>query len=218
MTSPFSLVIFDCDGVLVSTGPVEPEVRDRLLREQGVLTDKEALTRDLYGMTNEQIWDFLEANYDITVTPEFAQRYISLCHAAFETATTAIDGVAEVVALVRGAGIPLCVASNGPHEQMQVTLRVTGHLPYFEGAVFSAYDVANAKPAPDLFLHAAKTMGFQPSECAVIEDGPGGVLAGVAAGMTVFQYMGGGMMAAVAHPRVTTFRTMVELPRLLGLA
>jgi len=83
MTSPYSLVIFDCDGVLVSTGPVEPEVRDLLLREQGIITDKAALTRDLYGMTNEQIWAFLEANYGIEITPAFAQRYIRECHAAF---------------------------------------------------------------------------------------------------------------------------------------
>lgn len=217
MTSPYSLVIFDCDGVLVSTGPVEPDVRDLLLREQGIITDKAALTRDLYGMTNEQIWAFLETTYGIEITPAFAERYISECHTAFETSTTAIDGSPEVVALVRSAGIPFCVASNGPHEQMQVTLRVTGHMPHFEGAIFSAYDVPSPKPAPDLFLHAARTMGFDPAVCAVIEDGPGGVQAGVAAGMQVFQYMGGGMTAAIEHPRVTTFSRMAELPRLLGL-
>ncbi len=65
---------------------------------------------------------------------------------------------------------------------------VTGLLPYFEGKLFSVKDVSRGKPYPDVYLYAAKTMGFEPSECIVIEDTPLGVAGGIAAGMTVFGY------------------------------
>jgi HAD superfamily hydrolase (TIGR01509 family) len=205
------------DGVLVHLGPVEPKVRDGLLREQGIITDIEAVTLELHGFTNEQIFAHLETKYGAVITPDFENRYISLCYEEFETSVTVIEGAADVVARLRAANVPICVASNGPHDQMQITLRVTGHMPSFEGAIFSAYDVPLPKPAPDLFLHAAKTMGFAPSRCVVIEDSPGGVRAGVAAGMDVLQFIAHRVTDVVDHPRVRTFNAMSELPGLLGL-
>jgi HAD superfamily hydrolase (TIGR01509 family) len=217
MSCPYDLVIFDCDGVLVHLGPVEPRVRDRLLREQGIITDIDTLSREMWGFTNEQIFAHLEAKYGAVITPDFGERYISLCYAEFEISVTAIEGVADVISKLCAAGVPICVASNGPHEQMQITLRVTGHMPYFEGAIFSAYDVPLPKPAPDLFLHAAKTMGFEPWRSVVIEDSAGGVQGGIAAGMDVLQFAAYAMTNVVGHPRVRTFKTMAELPGLLGL-
>jgi HAD superfamily hydrolase (TIGR01509 family) len=218
MSCPYDLVIFDCDGVLVHLGNVEPLVRDRLLREQGIVTDIDVVTRELFGFTNEQIFAHLETEYGAVITPDFGERYISLCYQEFETSVYAIDGVADVVARLKASAVPICVASNGPHDQMQITLRVTGHMPYFEGAIFSAYDVPLPEPEPDLFLHAAKTMGFEPARCVVIEDSPGGVRGGVAAGMDVLHFIAHGIPGVVDHPRVRTFSTMRELPLLLGLA
>jgi HAD superfamily hydrolase (TIGR01509 family) len=217
MPCPYQLITFDCDGVLVTTGPVETEVRDMLLREQGIITDREILNRDLFGMTNEQIYAHLEAHYGAVITPEFGHRYTSLCYAEFETCTAAVQGAPEIVAMVHAAGIPSCVASNGPHEQMKITLRVTGLMPYFEGRVFSAYDVPNPKPAPDLFLHAANVLGVAPEHCVVIEDSAGGVQGGIAAGMHVLQFSAYEIALAVEHAKVTPFRSMAELPALLGL-
>jgi HAD superfamily hydrolase (TIGR01509 family) len=217
MPCPYALIIFDCDGVLVLTGPVEPRVRDQLLREQGIVTDSEVLSRDLFGMTNEQIYAHLETHYGAVITPEFGSRYTSLCYGEFETSTTAVAGAPEVVALVQAAGISSCVASNGPHAQMEITLRVTGLMPYFEGRVFSAYDVARPKPEPDLFLHAAKTLGFRPEQCVVIEDSVGGVLGGVAAGMDVLQFSAYEMAQIIDHPKVRGFSSMSQLPGLLEL-
>jgi HAD superfamily hydrolase (TIGR01509 family) len=217
MPCPYELIIFDCDGVLVLTGPVEPRVRDLLLREQGIVTDSEVLSRHLFGMTNEQIYAHLETHYGAVITPEFTSRYTSLCYVEFETSTTAVEGAPEIVALVQAAGIPSCVASNGPHEQMEITLRVTGLTPYFEGRIFSAYDVARPKPEPDLFLHAANVMGVAPEHCIVIEDSVGGVLGGLAAGMDVLQFSAYEMAQVVDHPRVRSFSSMSQLPGLLGL-
>jgi beta-phosphoglucomutase-like phosphatase (HAD superfamily) len=100
---------------------------------------------------------------------------------------------------------------------MRVTLGATGLLSHFGGSLFSAMDVARGKPSPDLFLHAAQTMGAAPGRCAVVEDTRLGVEAGMAAGMAVFGYAGG----AYADPQhlqgagATVFFDMRELPQLL---
>ena len=99
---------------------------------------------------------------------------------------------------------------------MATTLGATGLLARFSGRIFSAVDVERGKPAPDIFLHAASSSGVQPHDCAVIEDSPAGVTAGVAAGMTVFGYcahtLERRLLAAGAH---YTFNSMAKLPALL---
>jgi beta-phosphoglucomutase-like phosphatase (HAD superfamily) len=78
------------------------------------------------------------------------------------------------------------VASNGPRHKIELVLGLTGLLPWFEQRIFSAYDIGAWKPAPDLFLHAARQMGLAPADCAVVEDSASGIAAGLAAGMRVF--------------------------------
>jgi beta-phosphoglucomutase-like phosphatase (HAD superfamily) len=84
--------------------------------------------------------------------------------------------------------VPYCVASNGEHALMRVKLASTGLLGRFEGRRFSSSDVARPKPAPDLFLHAASSLGVAPVRCVVIEDSPLGVQGGRAAGMDVIAF------------------------------
>jgi beta-phosphoglucomutase-like phosphatase (HAD superfamily) len=99
---------------------------------------------------------------------------------------------------------------------MATTLGATGLLPRFRDRIFSAADVARGKPAPDIFLYAASRCGVEPGGCAVIEDSPAGVVAGVAAGMTVYGYS-----AFTPEPRLLeagahhTFNNMAKLPALL---
>ncbi|MBM3368377.1 MAG: HAD-IA family hydrolase [Betaproteobacteria bacterium] len=92
--------------------------------------------------------------------------------------------------------VPYCVASNSIAERVRVSLGATGLLERFEGRMFSADEVAQPKPAPDLFLHAARRMGVEPGARTVIEDSVTGVRAALAAGMTVLGYAG----AAHADP------------------
>ena len=99
-----------------------------------------------------------------------------------------VPGIAELLDALDRAGIPYVVASNGEHAKMETTLGVTGLLPRFEGRRFSSMDVARPKPAPDLFLHAARRMGISPERCVVVEDSPLGVQGASAAGMTVIGY------------------------------
>src|SRR6478735_811247 len=110
-----------------------------------------------------------------------------------------------------------CVASSGSHEKMRRTLGKTGLLRRFQGRIYSATEVANGKPAPDLFLHAAASLGAAPRRCAVVEDSAYGVQAARAAGMHVFAYAGGVTPASrLAGPGTTVFSDMRQLPELIA--
>jgi HAD superfamily hydrolase (TIGR01509 family) len=125
-----------------------------------------------------------------------------------------IPGVREVL---EGLSVPYCIASSGDLDKMRITLGTTGLLPLFDGRYYSATQVPNGKPAPDVFLFAADRMGAAPARTAVIEDSVNGVLAGRAAGMTVFGFAG-----LVPAPRLVeagahqTFEHMRQLPALLA--
>src|SRR5262245_56557077 len=126
---------------------------------------------------------------------------------------TPVEGIREVL---DDLAIPYCIASSGDHDKMRATLGATGLLPLFVGKLFSVTEVARAKPAPDVFLYAARKMGAAPERTVVIEDSVNGVIAGSAAGMTVYGFAGlfsrERLAAAGAH---ATFTRMSELPALL---
>ncbi len=125
---------------------------------------------------------------------------------------------AELLGDLAAAGVPTCVASSGTHDKMGRTLRTTGLWELVEGRIFSATEVARGKPAPDLFLHAAASVGAVPARCAVIEDSVFGVRGAVAAGMTVFGYVAGlAPPGALAAAGAVPFERMEELlPMLTG--
>jgi HAD superfamily hydrolase (TIGR01509 family) len=132
---------------------------------------------------------------------------------------TPVEPIEGVVETLDALTIPACVVSNGTLRKMQTTLGVTGLLPRFEGRLFSADMGIAGKPAPDLFLAAAKTLGAAPARTVVVEDSPTGVEGAIAAGMAVFGYAGEDytdpeeLKSAGAH----VFRDMRELPALLAL-
>jgi HAD superfamily hydrolase (TIGR01509 family) len=126
----------------------------------------------------------------------------------------AVDGIEDALAELR---LPHCVASSGSHAKLQRTLGQTGLLHRFEGRIFSATEVRNGKPAPDLFLHAAGILGADPGRCAVVEDSAHGVQAARAAGMHAFAYAGGVTPAQrLAGPGTTVFHDMRQLPDLIA--
>jgi len=136
--------------------------------------------------------------------------------AAFKTELRATPGIEQTLDALDAVGLPYCVASSGDHEKMNTTLGITGLLPRFAGRIFSVTQVAHGKPAPDIYLFAAAQMNAVPSSCAVVEDTPPGVRAGVAAGMTVFGFCAftpaEKLRAAGAQQ---TFDDMQRLPQLL---
>jgi HAD superfamily hydrolase (TIGR01509 family) len=186
-------------------------LESELLSELGwPLTPEEVADRFLGRTAAEMMREVEERLPDLPMGWEaaFEQR----AREALEQELRAVDGVAEALDRI---SIPTCVASSGTHEKMRLTLSVTGLWERFEGRIFSAADVEQGKPAPDLFLHAAKEMGVEPAACAVVEDSPFGIQAAHAAGMTAFAYAGGIMPAERLDSAEVVFDDMRTLPGLL---
>jgi HAD superfamily hydrolase (TIGR01509 family) len=206
-------VIFDCDGVLVDSERIAVRVDAEMLAELGWPLSEQEVVERFMGRTTEDMLRAIEAEV-ADLEPgwevEFDRRY----RAALEAELAPVDGVVEALDAI---DIPTCVASSGSHDKLRFTLGHTGLYPRFEGRIFSAHDVARGKPAPDLFLHAARSMGADPAACAVVEDSRYGVQAARAAGMRAFAY-GGGLASReqLEGPGTVVFDDMRELPRLLA--
>ena len=122
------------------------------------------------------------------VAESWSSEFRRLYRAALEIDVAAVEGVVEALDQIDTL---TCVASSSDHEHLRLVLGRTGLYPRFHGRVFSGTEVQNGKPAPDLFLHAAASLGVAPSSCAVIEDSLPGILAAQAAGMDAYAYLGG---------------------------
>ncbi len=160
----------------------------------------------------------LEAHFGAERTRLFDERTTAELHAAFDRELGAVEGVVGLLDPLEGYGVATCVASSGTHERMRRTLGLTGLWERLEGRIFSASEVEHGKPAPDLFLHAARRMGAAPERCAVVEDSVHGVRAAVAAGMAAYGFAGGLTPEAdLRAAGATTFAHMRDLGALLGL-
>jgi HAD superfamily hydrolase (TIGR01509 family) len=181
------LVIFDCDGVLVDSEPLANRVLHKLLGSIGLRMTLEEVMHGYIGRTRQGCIELTEEKLGRPVPASFVDDWNALL---FETFRKELQPVPGVVELVGQLAVSFCVASNSSANRVRVSLGATGLLERFEGRVFTADEVARPKPAPDLFLHAARTMGFEPARCTVVEDSATGVRAAVAAGMAVLGYAG----------------------------
>lgn len=188
---PIDLVIFDCDGVLVDSERLTVVVEARMLTELGWPVTVEDVARRFLGGSSEVMLAEIEQHLGAELTAEFDRRSTDEIVAAFHDELRPVDGVRELVEALGHAGVPTCIASSGSHRKMDLTLGITGLRPLFEGRIYSGSEVERGKPAPDLFLHAARSMGADPGRCAVVEDSVNGVRAAVAAGMTCYGFAGG---------------------------
>ena len=209
-----ALVIFDCDGVLIDSEPIANRVLSAELARIGLRLHPDEVMRRFVGRTRAGCLELAAALLGRELPAGFADAWDQALFAAFAEELRPIEGVREAIAAV---GARSCVASNSSRERMRVSLQAAGLAPLFGDRVFSAEIVARPKPAPDLFLHAAASMGAAPGDCAVVEDTPTGVEAAVAAGMAVFGYAGGAHSSAraLAAAGAIVFRHMRELPALL---
>ena len=178
-------LIFDCDGVLVDTEAISTRVLAEEARKLGTnLSDEEAL--DVFaGTSYDFVFSFIEKRLGKSLPTNFEDIYRKRTFQEFEKNLQPIPGIHGVVKKLQ---IPFCVASNAPAYKVDFNLKLVNLFPFFEGKIFSAYQVNAWKPDPTLFLIAAKTFGFQPEECLVVEDSPSGVQAAVAGGMRVLGY------------------------------
>ena len=183
------LVIFDCDGTLVDSESIAARVTAELFQDLGVALTPEEAFHTFLGLDHDAARALAERRYGLTFPDDYDTRAEARMSAALDRDLRALPGIPKLLA---GLDLPFCVASNSSARRLRRTLTVSGLLPYFGERVFSVTDVARGKPAPDLFLHAARVMGALPGRCLVIEDSVAGVTGAAAAGMRVAGFCGGG--------------------------
>ena len=211
--SPVELVIFDCDGVLVDSEAIALEVMRAALVELGLTLDLAAVRRRCLGRSLATVVaELREEGYDFDAARREAMG--EALRARFRSELVAMPGMA---ALIDRLAVPACVASSSHTARLHGSLRIAGLWERFERRIFSADEVARGKPAPDLFLHAARAMNASPAACLVVEDSQPGLEAARAAGMRAVAFMGGSHLDAEsraalrAHARPTATDTEINI-------
>ncbi|WP_338672044.1 HAD family hydrolase [Streptomyces sp. SCSIO 30461] len=214
---PIELVIFDCDGVLVDSERICVAVDAAITADLGCPFTEAEILELFVGSSTEVYTAEIEKRLGRRLEDGWLQAYDHLYEEALEAGLTPVDGITDALDRLSTLGLPYCVASNGDHGGIRRSLRRTALSERFGvDRVFSARDVARGKPEPDLFLHAARSMGVEPARCAVVEDSAYGVRAARAAGMRSFGYCGGlTPEARLAGPGTVVFDDMRTLPALL---
>jgi HAD superfamily hydrolase (TIGR01509 family) len=208
----WQLIIFDCDGVLVNSEPISNRILAEVLTENGLPMSVESCYEHFMGRTMSDCVRILETRFGHTAGADFADVVRRRTLDALRREVEPVAGISEALDRIQ---VPVCVASSGQLVKMRTTLQRTGLLERFEDRLFSAAGLARGKPHPDIFLHAARALGAEPVSCAVVEDTPVGVEAGVAAGMTVYGYAAAGDAVRLSAAGARVFTDMRRLPTLL---
>jgi len=182
------LVIFDCDGVLMDSEVITSRIEYQSLRSFGCLLSMEDYLDRSLGVTEEDLlWETIASEWDVSLPEDFGVRLRAEVCEALADELLPIKGVKKVLAAMP---YQYCVASGATPKRLEFTLSVTGLADRFTGRCFSGTLVSRGKPAPDVFLLAAKKMGYEPRDCIVVEDSINGVRAAVSAGMNVLGFIG----------------------------
>ena len=207
------LVIFDCDGVLIDSERLAVAVEVRAIGELGWQLSEADVIERFVGRSEENMLSEIAAHIGRPLPPDWTSQLAASYRDAFESSLTPVEGVIDALDEI---ALPTCVASSSSHEKLRHSLGLTGLYERFVGRIFSADEVAKGKPAPDLFLHAARRMGAAPRDCVVVEDSRHGVEAGRAAGMRVLAFAGGVTTAnQLAGSNTVVFDHMRDLPALI---
>jgi HAD superfamily hydrolase (TIGR01509 family) len=182
------MIIFDCNGVLVDSEPIAATVAAREFARAGIPVTPEIITRYFFGRRPADMLAAVQAATHRKLPDAFAERLSQAIIDRFRDELRPMPHMAYALTWLRG---PKCVASSSSLDRIRASLETTDLARFFEPNLFSASDVPNGKPAPDLLLHAAKRMKVRPAECIVVEDSPAGVTAAVKAGMRAIGFVGG---------------------------
>lgn len=193
------LVIFDCDGVLVDSEIISAKVLIEYLSKIGIDIDFDYVQQYFLGRSFASVKSHLTENFDIPLPDDLEECYRKDLLKAFDKDLQSIDGIEDVL---KNLSVDYCLASSSSRKRINSSLASTALTSWFDGVIFTAYEVENGKPAPDLFLHAAKTMGYTPDECLVIEDSFSGLQAGLNAKMEVMHFVGGSHLKGMNTQKV----------------
>jgi HAD superfamily hydrolase (TIGR01509 family) len=215
--SEFDLVIFDCDGVLIDSEIISARMLVAELARLGLRIDLAYVERHFLGRSYPVVMETIRREFGLALPPDFEAQYREALLAAFQTELKVVPHVHEVLT---GIGVPFCVATSSSPRRVEMSLKLVGLFDLVAGKVFTSTLVARGKPAPDLFLHAAEKMGADPARALVIEDSLTGIRAGLAAGMTVWRFVGGSHLGpqapeepedAAPHQRLASFAEFFQI-------
>jgi HAD superfamily hydrolase (TIGR01509 family) len=182
------LLIFDCDGVLVDSETISLSVLvERIAAAGGKVSEDEAY-RHFLGRSMASVHQMLRQDFGFAFTEPGIVELRAEMQRRFRAELKPVPGIAEALSRLPQRR---CVASSSQIERIRMSLGLAGLLEMLDPHLYSASMVERGKPAPDLFLHAAREMGADPRDCLVIEDSPAGIDAARAAGMRVFAFTGG---------------------------
>jgi HAD superfamily hydrolase (TIGR01509 family) len=183
-----SLVIFDCDGVLVDSEYLSATVLIEVFSAIGINIDLPFVYANFVGHSFSAVAAKYARKFGTNVPEDFEQHYRNRLLESFSGNLHAMPGVANVLGSL---GVPFCLASGSSPTRVNRSLEVTDLKEWFVDKIFTTTMVKNGKPAPDIFLYAAKAMNVVPEECLVIEDSSTGIAGAIAAGMITWQFRGG---------------------------
>ena len=195
------LVIFDCDGVIADSEVISATLLVRQLQPCGIRIDVDYVFRNFVGKSFPVVADIIGERFGVALPATFVSDYRAALKEAFADSLQTTPGFLDVLGQLTCAA---CVATSSSAPRVAHTLEAVGLTDHFGTDVFTASQVANGKPAPDLFLFAAREMSTLPERCLVIEDSAAGIEAGLAAGMNVWRYVGASHIADTARARNET--------------
>ena len=183
------LVIFDCDGVLIDGEPIVNKIFTGVLVGYGYAITEDECIRRFTGLNEHDCRKIIMQELGISIPETYWEELKPVVFDAFRKGLPGLQH--SLLAELMGNNIARCVASNSSIAYLHEVLELSNQRKYFaDDAIFSAEQVAKPKPAPDLFLHAASTMGYTPEQCIVVEDSATGAKAALAAGMQVLLFVG----------------------------
>lgn len=208
----YKCILFDCDGVLVDSESISAKVFREMALEMGCTLSFETILKQITGTSMQENIDFLEMRTGKKLPANFEKEYRKRTYKRFQQELKPVDGIHSLLGKIK---VPVGVASSGPVEKIIQNLKITGLYEFFADHIFSCYEIGSWKPDPGIYLHAAKSMGFLPGECVVVEDSEAGVKAALAGGFDVFALNGKTINHAFSG--VKPINHLSELEALLGL-
>lgn len=219
---PLAMVIYDCDGVLIDSETICNRVVAEDLSALGWTITTEEAEHRFIGLSFHDMKPVVEDRIGRPLAPDWVDRLVERVVAVMAAEAEPIPGAPQALLATSALGLPWRIASNSSHAEMAAKFGRNGLLDVVAGRMHSADEIIAAggrgKPAPDVFLAAARAEGIDPAACVVIEDSLAGVRAAVAAGMDCLGFSPGGEGGRLRDAGATPFHSMHDLPDLLRLA
>lgn len=201
MKTDIQLIIFDCDGVLVDSEVLSMRMWQQVLKERGANLTPDYFVDQFLGKSVQIVEQCVERDFGIILEPDDLVMFHRRLLASFKAHLRPTEGIAS---LLNALSVPFCLATSSSAERTHQALSFTSLDKFFPHHRFTRSQVKRGKPAPDLLLYAAQSMGVNPAHCLVIEDSPAGLEAAQAAGTQVLRFTGGSHLKYLARSDETS--------------